>query len=47
MPSAVICGWHEALPEVTEKFNWSEEQIDRLSRLRSEFIKLCPAARDD
>jgi hypothetical protein len=44
MPSAVICGWHEVLPEVAV---WSEEQIDRLSRLRSEFIKLCPAARDD
>jgi hypothetical protein len=24
----VICGWHEALPEVAEKFGWSEDDIE-------------------
>jgi hypothetical protein len=37
-----ICGWHEVLPQVARKFGWSEEQIDRLARLRTRFIALCP-----
>ena len=35
------------LPEVAEKFGWSEEQNARLSRPRAKFIKLCPAAGED
>jgi hypothetical protein len=39
---AIVCGWHEVLPQVARKFGWSEEQIDRLARLRTRFIALCP-----
>jgi hypothetical protein len=44
---AIVCGWHEALPEVAEKFGWSEEQISRLSRLQANFVRFCPEAGDD
>ena len=30
----VICGWHEALPEVAEKFGWSEDDIENIARLQ-------------
>jgi hypothetical protein len=44
----VICGWHEALPEIAEKFGWSEDDIENIARLHRRFGKLCPAAaRDD
>jgi hypothetical protein len=50
-PSAVIfgivCGWHEVLPEVAEKFDWTEEKTDRLGRLRARFVAQCPAAAED
>ena len=36
----IVCGWHEVLPEVAEKFAWSEEQIARLARLRARFSQL-------
>ena len=42
---AIVCGWHEALPEVAEKFGWSEEQISRLSRLRANFVRFCHSVR--
>lgn len=49
-PSAVIfaiaCGWHEVLPEMAEKFGWSDEKIARLAHLRAQFVNLCPAAAD-
>jgi hypothetical protein len=41
----VICGWHEAMSEVAEK--WSEDDIENLTRLHRRFGKLCPPARDD
>jgi hypothetical protein len=28
---AIVCGWHEALPEVAEKFGWSEDVLDSVS----------------
>ena len=34
----IVCGW----PEVAQKFGWSEEQIDRLARLKARFVQLCP-----
>jgi len=43
----IVCGWHEVLPAVAQKFGWSEEQIDRLTRLRARFVALCPLAGDD
>jgi hypothetical protein len=50
-PSAVIfgivCGWHEVLPEVAEKFDWTEEKTYRLGRLRASFVAQCPAAAED
>ena len=45
--SAIVCGWREMLPQVADRFGWSEEHIARLSRLRAKFIKLCPVAGDD
>ena len=43
----IVCGWHEVLPAVAQKFGWSEEQIDRLTRLRARCVALCPLAGDD
>jgi hypothetical protein len=43
---AILCGWHEVMPEIAKKFGWSEEQIGRLSFLRARFLKLCPIAAD-
>ena len=43
----IVCGWHEVLPDVARKSGWSEEQIDRLTRLRARFVALCPLAGDN
>jgi hypothetical protein len=44
---AIVCGWHETVSEITEKFHWSEDQILRLERLRAGFVAQCHAAADD
>ena len=41
---AIVCGWHELLPEVALKYDWSDEKIVRLTYLRSRFRELCPGA---
>lgn len=43
---AIVCGWHEAMPELSERFGWEDEQIVRLTVLRSKFVELCPGAGD-
>jgi hypothetical protein len=40
----IVCGWPSWLPEVVEKFGWSEEDLNRLTRLRTRFIQLYPIA---
>jgi hypothetical protein len=35
------------MPEIAEKFHWSEDQILRLQRLRAGFVGHCAAAADD
>jgi hypothetical protein len=43
---AIVCGWHAAMPELSERFGWEDEQIMRLTVLRSKFVELCPGAGD-
>jgi hypothetical protein len=44
---AIVCGWHEMMPEIADKFHCSEDQILRLERLRAGFVAQCGAAADD
>ena len=42
----IVCGWHEGSSEIAERFNWSNHTLDYLSKMRAEFVKVCPAAAD-
>jgi hypothetical protein len=40
----IVCGWHEVLPEIAEKFAWSEKQLARLTWLGASCVQLWPTA---